>query len=250
MRRARRGFGDTFTFGGRVPAAVGAIIAATVLVSLVGAIGGQADLPLRSLLLLQPRLVLSGQIWRLVTWVFVETNPFGLLFGCLTLYWFGRDLYFTWGERRFVATYFGFGVFAAVVATVLALMFPAHLGGMVWAGMWPVLGALIVAWALYFPERQILLFFALPVSGSALLYVTLGGTVLYAVFDGFHQYVPHLAAELGMLAWARSPSTGKFFERLRMRAYERNLKRRAKHLKVVDRDRDRERDDSRPRWLN
>jgi membrane associated rhomboid family serine protease len=249
MRPARRrsGFGDTFTFGGRVPAAVGAIIAATVGLSLLGALGRQGGMPLLAYGVLDPAAVLGGQVWRLVTWVLFETEPLNLLFGCMTLYFFGRDLYFTWGERRFVVVYFATAALTAAATTVVALFWPAASGPAL--GLWPVISALIVAWAVYFPDRQILLFFALPVSGRAMLYVTLGGTLFFAVMGrGLGPYVPHLIAELGMLAWTRSPSTGRFWERLRMAAHERNLKRRSRHLKVIDRDR--ERDGSRSRWLN
>ena len=100
--RASRSIGEMFTFGGRVPPTVGALITAIVVASLLGALG--RGYGLIDVAALEPLAVWQGQIWRLVTWVFFETDPLSLLFGGLTLYWFGRDLCFAWGPRRFLAT--------------------------------------------------------------------------------------------------------------------------------------------------
>ncbi|HET9595333.1 MAG TPA: rhomboid family intramembrane serine protease [Anaeromyxobacteraceae bacterium] len=240
MPRARHSdLGDVFTFGGRVPPAVGALITAIVLASLVGALGQRYDFVRAAALV--PELVWQGQVWRLFTWVFFETDPLSLLFGGVTLYFFGRDLCWAWGPRRFIATFFGIAVTAAGVTCLAALGWPAlRLGG--WTGSWPVLLALTVAWAMLFPERQILLMFALPVSGRALLWITVGGTVLYAVFGRVYAYVPHFAAQLLMMAYARGWSLRGFWQQLRIRGYERRARRRASHLKVVKKDP--------PRWMN
>ena len=175
--------GNPFAFGGRVPAAVGGLIAATVVASLVSVVGERNGLPLLRLAVLEPAAVWHGEVWRLVTWVLVETEPLNLLFGGLVLYWFGRDLVDAWGERRFLATYFGVAAAAGALACLLALAWPELAAGR-FTGFWAALDALIVAWALLHPFRQILLFFAVPVSGQALLWITVGGTMLFALFGG------------------------------------------------------------------
>ncbi len=239
--RSARSLGDLFTFGGRVPPTVGALISAVVAASLVGAVGRGHGLIEAAALV--PGLVWQGQVWRLVTWVFFETDPLSLLFGGLTLYWFGRDLCFAWGARRFLGSFLGIAVGAALATSILGrLAWPALLASG-WTGSWPVISALIVAWAMIFPERQILFMLALPVSGRALLWLTLGGTVLYAVFGRVASYVPHLSAQLLMLAWASGWSLRGFWQSLRIRGYERRARRRASHLKVVDKQ-------DPPRWMN
>lgn len=238
MRRARN-IGEVLTFGGRVPPTVGGLISAIVAASLLGALGRGYGLVEAAALV--PGLVWQGQLWRLVTWVFFETDPLSLLFGGMTLYFFGRDLCYAWGPRRFIATFFGVSVAAAGATTLAAQWWPA-LMGYPWSGSWPALLALTVAWAMIFPERQILLMFALPVSGRALLWITLGGTVLYAVFGRVHAYVPHLAAQLLMMGYARGWSLRGLWQTLRIKQYERRARRRASHLKVVKKDP--------PRWMN
>ncbi len=240
MRRARSSLGDLFTFGGRVPAAVGGLITAVVVASLFGAIG--RGLALVENAALVPALVWQGQLWRLVTWVFFERNPFSLLFAALTLYWFGKDLCYAWGPRRFLATFFVVAIGAAAITCLV---------GRAWAavdvsaaiGPWAVLTALIIAWAMIFPERQILFMMALPMSGRALLWVTVGGTLLYAAFEGVYGYVPHISAQLVMMAYARGWSLRGFWQTVRIKQYERRARRRASHLKVVKKE-------DPPKWMN
>jgi membrane associated rhomboid family serine protease len=240
MRRSHS-IGEVFTFGGRVPPAVGALITAFVLASVAGALGSGY---VRAAAALYPMLVWEGQLWRLLTWTFIETEPLSLIFGAMMLYMFGRDLCYAWDARRFVVTFIGIGVASAAVTCVIArTAWPALLGHP-WLGPWPVIDALIVAWAMIFPERQILLMFALPISGRALLWVTVGGTLLYAVFSrDFGGYVPHLVAQGLMVLYARGFSLRGLWQTLRIRQYERRARRRASHLKVI-------RKQDPPRWMN
>lgn len=233
MRRAP-GLREALTFGGRVPAAVGGLIAALVLASIAGAL----QPPLRSAGVFSPHLVWEGESWRLVTYAFFETDPFGLVFAGLMLWWFGRDLALAWGGRRFLLA---FAVIAAAAssATCLAALAWPRLMAMVAVGPWPVVDALVVAWALRFPGRNILLWFALPVSGRALLWLTVGGTVLYALFFGLAPYLPHLLAEGLTALWLLGP---------RPRLPRIRLPRRRRPFEVIHADRDP--DSGRPRWLN
>jgi membrane associated rhomboid family serine protease len=231
--------GNPFAFGGRVPAAVGGLITATVVVSLAAVVGERNGLPLLQLFVLAPRAVWGGEVWRLVTWVLVETEPINLLFGGLVLFWFGRDLVEAWGERRFLATYFGVAAVAGALTCLAALGWPA-LDSARFTGFWAAVDASIVAWALLHPFRQILLFFALPVSGKALLWITVGGTVLFALFTGVAAFVPHLLAEAVAWIWVGGPGPGRWLRRLRLP----RLRRRGR-FEVIRADRDPDRN-----WLN
>jgi len=233
--------GNPLSFGGRVPAAVGGLIVATVVVSLVAAVGGRSGLGLHQLLLLDTGAVWQGEVWRLVTWVLVEDSPLNLLFGGLMLYWFGRDLVEAWGERRFLVTYFAIPAVAGILAAFLALAWPG-LGAYRFTGFWVALGALVVAWGLLHPFRQILLFFAVPVSGQALVWITLGGTVFFALFalPAVGAFVPHLLAQ--GIAWVHvsGKGPGRWLRRIHLPRRKRRGRFEVIH---VDRDPDR-------RWLN
>lgn len=240
MRRARS-IGEFFTFGGRVPSTVGGLIGAIVVASLLGALGRGYGLVDAAVLV--PALVWHGEAWRLVTWVFLETSPLNLLFGALTLFWFGRDLCYAWGPRRFLGTFLGISIATALVTCLLArLAWPALLG-QPWTGMWAAILALLVAWTMLFPERQMLFMMAVPLTGRALLWVTLGGSLLFAIFYGVDRYVPELTAELLMIGYARGWSLRGFWQTLRIKQYERRARAKASHLKVVKKE-------DPPRWLN
>jgi membrane associated rhomboid family serine protease len=243
VRPARGTGGGGFSFGGRVPPAVGGLIALIVAASITGALGGQSGIPLRELGMLVPELVWRGQIWRLATWVFFENDPLGLLFAGLMLYWFGRDLAEAWGPRRFIAVYMGFTVVVAGITCLVAKFLWPTLLSVPFMGTWPVADALIIGWALMFPGRQIMLYFVLPVGTQALIYLTFGGTILYAIFSPFPGlFFPHFTAEILMLFYARGLSFRRLWYRFQIARGERARKK-AKHLKVVDRDEP-------PRYLN
>jgi membrane associated rhomboid family serine protease len=231
--------GNPFAFGGRVPAAVGGLLAATVVVSLAAVVGERNGFPLLQLFVLAPQAVWGGEVWRLATWVLVETEPLNLLFGGLVLFWFGRDLVEAWGERRFLATYFGIAAAAGALTCLAALAWPA-LQTYRFTGFWAAVDALIVAWALIHPFRQILLFFALPVSGKTLLWITVGGTVLFALFAGVAAFVPHLLAEGVAWVWVSGKGPGQWLRRLRLP----RLRRRGR-FEVIRADRDPDKN-----WLN
>ena len=240
MRRSNS-IEDVFTFGGRVPSAVGALITAFVLASVAGALGANA---VRLPAALAPAYVWRGEIWRLVTWPFIETDPLSLIFGAMMLYMFGRDLCYAWGPRRFITTFFGIAIASAALTCILGRVAWPALEQRGWLSAWPIIDALVVAWAMIFPEKQILLMFALPVSGRALLAITVGGTLLWAIFNhDFAGFVPHLLAQALMVVFLRGYSPRGFWQTLRIKAYERRARRRASHLKVI-------RKEDPPRWMN
>lgn len=243
MARRASGVGDFFTFGGRVPAGLGALLAA----AFAGSLWSWLDPGFASLAVLAPVAVVRGELWRLVTWPFVN-DLLGLLFGGYMLYSFGRQLAWTWGERRLVVRFLGITVGAAVAATLLALVWaPASRPH---AGMWPVVMALLFAWALQNPERQLSFFGVLPFSARTFAQLIVVGTLLYAIASGgvggIGAFAPHLFA-LG-IAWvlAGRRGGGSGLRRAKEWWREREWRRRSRHLKVVGRDGA----DERPRWMN
>jgi membrane associated rhomboid family serine protease len=243
--RPVRSLNDSFYFmGTRVPLVIGLLIGTTLGLSLMGAVGAQAGLPLRAAGILIPAAVWVGQVWRLVTWVFFNVDALGLIFGCLALWWFGRDLLQVWGGRRFLTIYLGL---AGLVGIIVCLI--ARLGGesgMMWpyAGNWPLVDALLIAWAVYFPNRQMLWSFVLPVGGRQLIYLVVGGTLIFALMHGLREFIPHFLAEGLMLAYLQQRSLSRLWAGWRFSLSA--SRRRATHLRAVKRDDLREP----PRWLH
>ena len=96
---------------------------------------------------------------------------------------FGRDLCDAWGWRRFVGVYLGIGAAAGAPDLPrrpgLARAPVAELHGQL-----AVVDALVITWALLFPTRQIMFNLVIPVSGKALVWITVGFTVFFALLSG------------------------------------------------------------------
>ncbi len=141
---------------------------------------------------LAPSRVFHGEVWRLVTWPFVELGPIGLVLTCVAIYKFGGELAVRWGDRRLRRFMVEVTLAAAAVACVLALV-----GGqtqMAWLGGWAISDVLVIAWARQFPERPLVVYGLLTLSGQQLINLTVAVTALFALRDGIVATAPELAA--------------------------------------------------------
>lgn len=102
--------------------------------------------------------VLSGQPWRLITFLFIPTNIYAddsilhVLIVLSFLYFLGTTLEERWGVRRFLIYYF-FGAIAAIIAGMLT-----SYGTNRYLNL-----SLFFSFAILYPDAQILLYFVLPI---------------------------------------------------------------------------------------
>jgi len=238
--------GSFVILGSRVPRVVGLLIGLTLVASIAGAVTSRNGFAIvLQWVALAPDFALRGQLWRLVTWVFFERDPLSLIFACLALFWFGRDLCSSWGPTRFLLTYLGLAVLTGVVVCLVSLVWPG-LGIIGFLGPWPLVDGLIVAWAILHPHRDIFVYFVLPLRGRNLIYATVAGTVLYALFAGVAYFVPHFVAEGIAFFYMRESFVETLWLKLRYRLNTRGWRRRASHLRPVDRASV----DEKPKWLH
>ena len=109
-------------------------------------------------------LVLRGQIWRLITFVFIprSENPFYLLLGCYFYFWIGQMLEREWGTAKFNLFYLCGVVLTAVYGMAAGLLtdygfvFP-------FANIYYVNLSIFLIIATYYGEMQVLLFFVVPI---------------------------------------------------------------------------------------
>lgn len=188
--------------GQSLPMASLVLVVVVVLGSAVLALTSRLGLPFLSLAILSPSLVLAGQVWRMVTWAFFETDGQNLVFGAMMLAIFGRDLAAMWGGGRYLVICGGLAFATGLLTSVAGLVW-SDVGRNQYLSVWPLVDALIVAWALLFPNRTILFMLILPASGLNLLYLTVGMTSLFAVMYGFSNFVPHFLAMGTMYAYIR-----------------------------------------------
>ena len=101
-------------------------------------------------------LLLQGQIWRILTFVFVPFSGGSILSVVLGIYftWFvGTALEREWGDFRYTV-YFLTGMLGTVLACLLT-------GGT--ASTYCLSLSLLLAFAMLYPEVQVLLFFVIPI---------------------------------------------------------------------------------------
>ena len=114
-----------------------------------------------SLLLFSPERILHGEIWRLVTWIFIPLNN-QLLFAAIMLYFYyfiGNTLEREWGAAKFTV-YYIFGLLLNVIYGFLAW---AIFGQIVYLAPNYLNLSMFFAFAALFPDQRILLFFFIPV---------------------------------------------------------------------------------------
>ena len=124
--------------------------------------------------------VVGGQVWRLVTYALLHDlrDPFHMLFNGMAIYFFGRELEQRWGTGRYLL----FALLTVVVGGVFVVV-----NGLIFPGRGMAIGAsafsegLIVAWGLLFRDREVRLFFALPIRGIHMVWIAIFFWVLSAV---------------------------------------------------------------------
>ncbi|MDA8083326.1 MAG: hypothetical protein M0024_06685 [Nitrospiraceae bacterium] len=106
-------------------------------------------------LMLDPQMIMRGEVWRLITWVFIPPSA-SLLWIFFILYFYymvGTGLEHAWGSFRFNVYYF-----TGVLGTALA----AFITGGGTTALYLNL-SLFLAFAYIYPDYEILLFFIIPV---------------------------------------------------------------------------------------
>lgn len=134
--------------------------------------------------------------WQLLTYGFLHGNLYHIFFNMLGLWMFGREIELLMGTRRFLVYYLVCVVGAGVVQLVVAA---------VQGGVYPTVGAsgglfgILLAFALAFPNRTIMLIFP-PIPMKAKYFVLFFGLLsLYLGFSGSAPGIAHFAHLGGML---------------------------------------------------
>lgn len=107
------------------------------------------------------------QVWQLITYQFLHGNFSHILFNMFALWMFGMEVENLWGSRKFLYFY----LICGVVAGLFHLFVTPLIGG----SPAPTIGAsgaiygVLAAFALFFPNRYIFLYFFIPVKAKYLI---------------------------------------------------------------------------------
>jgi membrane associated rhomboid family serine protease len=132
------------------------------------------------------------EIWRIVTYMFTHIDGFHFLINMYVLWAFGQEIAGIMGTWRFVYFYVGCGIFAGLIS------FPFYTGGIIGASGANL--ALLYAYAKYFPDRKVLLYFVIPVPVKFLVWILLAFDLYYLTSRGHLSGIAHLTHIAGLLA--------------------------------------------------
>ncbi len=133
-------------------------------------------------LTLDPYQVLHGQIWRLVTWVLIPPSMQNILFYVIMMlfyYQLGTNLERTWGVFRYNVYIFGGILYTIIGAVVTWLIMTAMYGNPGITGAivgtqistYYICMSIFLAFAVCYPNMQILLYFIIPIKMKWMAYV-------------------------------------------------------------------------------
>jgi membrane associated rhomboid family serine protease len=152
---------------------------------------------------LQPADVLERlRIWQPVTYMFLHGGLFHLLFNMLSLWMFGVELERMWGSPFFARFYAVAGLGAAATTIVLAFL-PGAMGQQLYYSL--TIGAsgaifgVLLAYGMYFPDRQILFWGIFPIQAKYFV-IIMGGISLLSSMGGGGGGVAHWAHLGGLLS--------------------------------------------------
>src|SRR5262245_10807881 len=143
---------------------------------------------------LSPQAVLERfWIWQPVTYMFMHAGPTHILFNMLGIWMFGVELERLWGTKFFVRYYAVTGIGAAIT-TILVSLLPFAIARSTYTvttvGASGALFGILLAFALYYPDRPILMALIFPI--PAKYFVIIIGALSYFSSPGGVAHAAHL----------------------------------------------------------
>jgi membrane associated rhomboid family serine protease len=178
MPRYASPYASSFSFGpGPISTALKALIGANVVMFVLTQFAQSSILYLG---LIPTDVIHQLRVWQLATYMFLHGGIFHLVFNMLALWMFGAELERIWGTRYFLKFYAVTGVGAGAL-TVLFSLLPFEFAQAVQRSV--IIGAsgsiygLLLAYALYFPDRPIYMYFVFPI--PAKIFVAIIGAIAF-----------------------------------------------------------------------
>jgi membrane associated rhomboid family serine protease len=126
-----------------------------------------------------PRLILDGEVWRLLTAVFLHGGIGHLFFNMLILFWAGQRLEEMYGAREFVLFYLLAGVGANVLFLAAQSAGVAQMSRAIGAS--GAVTAVLVVFACHFPHAQVRLYFLIPMPVWLVTVLCIGADVVFGM---------------------------------------------------------------------
>ena len=189
-------------------------------------------------------MVLHGEIWRILTFAFIplSTSLLSLILSCFFYYWIGTTLEQEWGTAKFTIYYLSGAVLTMLGVTLASLFFHVSYSLM---GLSYVNLAMFMAFAVLYPDAQVLLFYIIPIKCKWLAYADMGifliDILTSAMAHNWANILISVIAILNFFVFFASDLAGFFHltqTRNRQAAHFQNTAREAKHAEKVQKEKD------------
>jgi len=181
MPRYHSPYASSFSFGpGPISTALKLLIGVNVALFFAMIIPSVGEFLIAFLGLRPSRVLEQFWLWQLGTYMFIHGGLFHILFNMLALWMFGTELEHIWGTRFFLKFYFVTGAGAGLLTVLFSLLpfaFARQLYGSVIIGASGAIYGLLLAYALYFPDRPIYMWFVFPI--PAKIFVLIMGAIAF-----------------------------------------------------------------------
>jgi membrane associated rhomboid family serine protease len=185
------------------------------------------------LLLLMPDLVQRLFIWQPFTYIFVEADALGIIFGAIITWSIGGWLEGVWGPRRLLMVAVGGTALAGIITVLVDLVIPvasAFTGGTVMASL------LWVSYGLTIGRGQTN-FWGIPLSGNMLAAIGAGFVLLRTLQVGWAAQLPDLLGLAIAFGYVRGASPRRLWLHLQHWRLQRQLRNRSRNLRVISSER-------------
>jgi membrane associated rhomboid family serine protease len=125
--------------------------------------------------LVPAEVVQAFALWELVTYMFIHVGFSHILWNMLALWLFGAELERLWGTSRFLRFYFICGICAGLTVIAAAYVFGG--ANIKTVGSSGAIYGILMAYAVMFPERTILLGFLIPIKSK--YFVMIIGAIVF-----------------------------------------------------------------------
>jgi len=122
------------------------------------------------------------RVWQLVTYMFLHGGLWHILFNMLALWMFGAELERIWGTRYFIKFYFVTGIGAGALTVLVSFLpfgFAEQLRHSIVIGASGAIYGLLLAFALYFPDRPIYMYLVFPIPAKYFVMI-MGALAFYS----------------------------------------------------------------------
>lgn len=186
---------------------------------------------LLNLLTLEPAYILHGQIWRIISWVLIPPsgNIFTTVIMMLFYYSLGTALERTWGAFRYNVYIFSGILFTVIGAFLLYLIVGVDAVGYgVFFSTYYINMSIFLAFAVSYPDMEVLLYFILPIKMKwmALVYAAL--TIYDLVRENLFTRIAIIASLLNFIVFFLSSRNVKPYmpkEQMRKRKFKQEQER-------------------------